>query len=537
VRRNPLTSWASYLRYLDEGPHSVRLTTSDLVPHAPCLHPERVVIATLGYTLWPFQQKILDEIGDSILILGLPTGLGKTYLAGATLHRESATRPLRVLFLVPTVPLGVQQTLFAREKLGVTALFVSGGISPARRARLQVWNNAFVVTTPQTFYNDHLAQYRTQFTGARRSDDPIAYLADVIDSFPFDVVVADECQRYIGKTDGYAILLAARSQGTRILALSATPHLHAPHRLHELRHVFDRIKTFGVDDPGIREHLPPRLLVVEEVPTPPTLLTTYRALGDLIRIYTFRARKMYGTRHPRNCSAHPLCRALLSVRMLRQRLVEDGASSVETYGTWKFRDLQNKRKSLAGESVRAVFERALDEQRNHKFGFAQHILAREVYAKSIVYIESVEGAKQFASQLCDRYGMDGVACLVGKGDMTMDQQASALLHFRQAARILVCTSIGEEGLDIPSADVEVWIDPPNNPRKWIQRFGRVLRQPGGKKLARIYALVSRGTHEKRKLFNVKQTVEATYGFTQSLEIEVLKPLVERQRTMVEYLDR
>jgi hypothetical protein len=49
--------------------------------------------------------------------------------------------------------------------------------------------------------------------------------------------------------------------------------------------------------------------------------------------------------------------------------------------------------------------------------------------------------------------------------------------------------------------------------------------------------VSRGTHEKRKLFNVKQTVEATYVFTQSLEIEVLKPLAERQRTMVEYLDR
>lgn len=133
--------------------------------------------------------------------------------------------------------------------------------------------------------------------------------------------------------------------------------------------------------------------------------------------------------------------------------------------------------------------------------------------------------------------MNDVACLVGKGDMTMDQQASALLHFRQAARILVCTSVGEEGLDIPSADLEVWIDPPNNPRKWIQRFGRILRQPSGKKLARIYALISRGTHEKQKLFNVKKKVETIYGFTQNLEIEVLKPLTERQRTMVEYLDR
>jgi hypothetical protein len=39
------------------------------------------------------------------------------------------------------------------------------------------------------------------------------------------------------------------------------------------------------------------------------------------------------------------------------------------------------------------------------------------------------------------------------------------------------------------------------------------------------------------LFNVKKNVEVTYGFAQNLEIEVLKPLAERQRTMVEYLDR
>jgi len=71
--------------------------------------------------------------------------------------------------------------------------------------------------------------------------------------------------------------------------------------------------------------------------------------------------------------------------------------------------------------------------------------------------------------------------------MSMDQQASALLHFRKEAPILVCTSVGEEGLDIPTADIEVWVDPPNNPRKWIQRFGRILRQPGDKKLARTYA--------------------------------------------------
>ena len=515
----------------------MRLITSNLAPKIPRPHQESLVISKLGYTLWPFQSKILSEMRESTLILGLPTGLGKTYLAGAKLYLESKRKPIRVLFLVPTVPLGVQQALFAREKLGVDALFVSGGIPPNRRERLKVWNNAFIVATPQTFYNDNLTEYKTALREARAREEPIRYLTKVIEYFPFDLIVADECQRYIGETDGYSILLAARACGVRILALSATPQLHAPYRLRELKHVFDEIKTFSVEDPGIREHMPKRLLVVEQVKTPPKLMRVYHALGKLIRLYEFRIRKMYGPHHPRNCSKHPLCRALLAVRMLRMRLVEDGASSVQEYGTWRFRDLRNKRKSLDGDTIYHAYQEALNEHFNHKLDAASHILAREVYKKAIVYVESVEAAKQLAARLQKKYSLEEVACLVGKGDMTMDQQASALLHFREQAQILVCTSVGEEGLDIPSADIEVWIDPPSNPRKWIQRFGRILRQPGDKKLARIYTLVSLGTHEKTRLFSVKTKVEETYGFTQKLETRISKPLSKDQKTMAEYLRR
>lgn len=530
-----LSGWGDYLNYLDEGPHSVRLITSNLAPQAPAPHRESVEIPRLAYILWPFQKRVLSEMGESTLILGLPTGLGKTYLAGAKLYAESKERPIRVLFLVPSVPLGVQQALFAREKLGVDALFISGGIPPEQRKRLKVWNNPFIVATPQTFYNDNLTQHRAALQEARALEDPIEYLSGFVEEFPFDVVVADECQRYIGETDGYSTLLAARACGVRILALSATPQLHAPHRLRELKKVFDEVKTFSVDDPGIREHMPERLLVVEQVETPPGLMRVYHALGELVRIYGFRIRRMYGPRHPRNCSRHPLCRAQLAVRMLRMRLVEDGASSVQSYGTWRFRDLRNKRKSLDGESIYHAYQEALNESNNHKLDAAGSILAREVYRKAIVYVESVEAAKQLATRLQRRYRLEEVACLVGKGDMSMDQQASALNHFREQARVLVCTSVGEEGLDIPTADIEVWIDPPSNPRKWIQRFGRILRQPGDKKIAKTYALVGLGTHERARLLSVKKMVERTYGFTQMLEIRVSKPLPKNQKTLGDYI--
>jgi len=501
-----LGGWEEYLNYLEKGPHSVQIISSDLSPKSVASSRKGVEIPEPEYSLWPFQKDILDEIGDSTLILGLPTGLGKTYVAGAKLHRESRKRAVRVIFLVPSIPLGVQQTLFVREKLGA----------------------------PQTFYNDNLAHYERILREARGLEDPIGYLAPLIDGFPFDIVVADECQRYIGETDGYSILLSAKASCTEILALSATPQLHAPERLEELRKVFDEIKVFGVEDPGIREHIPERLLIIEEIETPPKLMRVYRALGGLIRNYYYRIRKMYGSRHRPNCTRHPLCRGLLAVKMLRLRMVEDGASSVENYGTWRFRDLKTKRKSLDGETIYNAYRDALSECRNHKLDAAIRILNREVYRKAIVYIESVDAAKELAVRL-QKDSVGRVACIVGKGDMTMDHQASALLQFREEAQILVCTSVGEEGLDIPVADIEVWVDPPNNPRKWIQRFGRILRQPGDKRLARIYAPVSKSTHEKARLHSVKKKVEKTYRFSQKLKERKGEFLPEDQKTIAEFM--
>lgn len=80
------------------------------------------------------------------------------------------------------------------------------------------------------------------------------------------------------------------------------------------------------------------------------------------------------------------------------------------------------------------------------------------------------------------------------------------------------------------------MDPPSNSRKWIQRFGRILRQPGDKKLARIYALISMRTHEKRRLLSVKEKVENTYGFTQKLKSRVSRTLPRDQRTIAEYME-
>lgn len=520
----------------------MRLITSSLAPSQPVSPSLGVKVESLGYRLWPFQERILKIIGGGTLILGLPTGLGKTYLAGAYLQRLSALEPIRVLFLVPTIPLGVQQTLFARSMLNLEeAYFISGGIPPERRRGLEVWNAGFVVSTPQTFYNDLLSPFASILELARRFENPIDMLAEAFReagfTFPYDVVVADECQGYIGETDGYSILLAARACGSRILALSATPQLHSPRRLEELSKIFDRIEVFPLDDPEIGRHIPRRVVYLMGVPAPNSLLELYNSLGGVIQIYQKRVREEYGSEHLKShCREHSLCTALLALKILRMRLVEDGASSVLRYGTWRIMELRQPLEGLGGRSIYEAYMGVVREEFNHKISAAIRVLSRERFEKCIIFTEPVEAAKQLGVTLQKVYGLEEVAVLVGKGDMSMEQQASALHHFKERARILVSTSVGEEGLDIPTADIEVWIDPPSNPKKWIQRFGRILRQPGEKRLARTYALITLRTHEKNKLLRVKEKTEKIYGFTQKLVVKTIaKPLPEGQETLTRYL--
>lgn len=537
----PPEGWKSYLEYLDGSSYSMDLLTSNLSPPEAIRERQWVKVEGMRYSLFPFQQKILDRVGGDALVVGLPTGLGKTYVAGAYIARESAKTPCRVLFLTPSIPLGVQQTLFARKMLGLGgACFVSGSINPERRKELRVWNAGFVVTTPQTFYNDVLKQHARAISSAKGSEDAVACLRESFGvagfSFPFTILVADECHGYIGETDGYSILLAAKASGSQILALSATPQLHAPSRLRELKKVFGQIEVFSVEEPEIKAHMPERVIGMVPLDPPPKLLSVYYQLSAVVKSYQDKAKRIYGPQHSRGfCNRHPLCILLIALRVMRARLVEDGASSVLKYGNWRLRELNRPLRELDGKTIFETYREALKLNFNHKLNATMRILDGERYKKAIVFVESVEAAKQLGSMLHKKRGMEDVAVLVGKGGMTMEQQASALLQFRDRAGILVCTSIGEEGLDIPVADIEVWVDPPSNPKKWIQRFGRILRQSGGKKTAKTYALLTSKTHEKNKFLKVKGKVEGVYGFTQRLQEEPLPgPLPKEQKTLSQF---
>ena len=87
----------------------------------------------------------------------------------------------------------------------------------------------------------------------------------------------------------------------------------------------------------------------------------------------------------------------------------------------------------------------------------------------------------------------------GKG-MTQKEQQRVMKAFRNGElNVLVCTSIGEEGLDIGSVDLIISFDAVGSPTRMVQRFGRTGRKRSG----RIVVLMTEDDKRKQKMATAK----------------------------------
>ncbi len=108
--------------------------------------------------------------------------------------------------------------------------------------------------------------------------------------------------------------------------------------------------------------------------------------------------------------------------------------------------------------------------------------------KIIVFTQYVEQAEELSKRL-------GAYLLTG--EVPALERKRILEEFKTASKgILVVTTVGDEGLDIPDANVGVMVSGTGSRRQFIQRLGRLLRpKPGGEE-ARLYEIVLEKTPEE-----------------------------------------
>jgi superfamily II DNA or RNA helicase len=73
-------------------------------------------------------------------------------------------------------------------------------------------------------------------------------------------------------------------------------------------------------------------------------------------------------------------------------------------------------------------------------------------------------------------------------------------------RVLVITTVGDEGIDIPDANVGIIVAGTGSKRQFIQRLGRLLRPKEGKESV-LYEIIARGTPEEIESRKRRQALE------------------------------
>ncbi len=361
-------------------------------------------------------------------VVCMPTGTGKTVIAGLWV-REVLSRGLasRVLVLEPTRYL-VEQTARVLRSMGLPAEPLHGSLPRAGRAR--AWRARVVVATPEIV----VAEW-----GELAADG-------------FDALVVDECHHTTGQ-DPYRIV-ASRIGARLRLGLTA---LVPPSRRAEIEEHIGEVRCWGWDHPEIARYMPEWAAEVYEAP----LNAAERRLYEAIEEAWARARGAG--------------RALLGNAL--RWLARDGAEALrETL------ERSPRLRAALGGAYRLAWDPGV--RGAHKLGALERILAdHEGFTKAIVFVERVVIARIVAGALDDW----GVALLLGRRAGAGSPREALERARRPGVRVVVSTSAGEEGVDLPEADLLVLWSNTASPLRFVQRLGRLLRPRGPRGGGQKYA--------------------------------------------------
>ncbi|MDE1798325.1 MAG: DEAD/DEAH box helicase [Candidatus Micrarchaeota archaeon] len=458
------------------------------------------------------------EKGSSLVVL--PTGMGKTLVALLVAQEKLAQG--RVLFLAPTRPLAAQHEKTVREWMDLEkeeVLLVSGLIPAKKRAALYLTPARFILSTPQTIAND-LQHGRLEWKG-------------------FSLVVFDEVHRAVGKY-AYTVVAAATrgapipmpdgtskpladNAPTLTLGLTASPG-------GDRKRIEEIVSTLGVkhvqirtaEDADVAPYVQPLSIEWVSVSLSPELAGFKATLEKLIgaQVATLRKMGFVGQFNSKKGLSEWRARILQSGSQLRWSALSHHAtlfSLVHVLELLETQGVESVRRFVARVKEREPSKAQQRLLRTKEFmDLVQQLETAVEHPKLQKLLEIVKGLPagqkvivfcQYRDQvgvLVDTLAKAGLKAqsFMGKKDgVTAAGQAQTIADFREGKfDVLVATSIGEEGLDIPSVDTVIFYEPVPSEIRAIQRRGRA----GRAKMGRVIGLMTAGTKDQFSFWAAKK---------------------------------
>jgi ERCC4-related helicase len=450
-----------------------------------------------------YQRRFVEKALEANTLAVLPTALGKTVIAelvaAELLHRNPGCR---ILFMAPTKPLALQhrESVLKHLKLGEGEV---AAVTGETATRPDMWNNPrvrFVTATPQTVWND----YRR---GLVRLEE-------------FALLIFDECHRSRSR---YAYTRLAEEYiricpYPLILALTASPGSEEDKVVEVVRNLWiEQVVWMSEEDEEVSKYIPGIRVGWVRVKLP----AEYEMIRDEIKrmiesviarlresgllrmpleavnrkvlvglMNRLRAGIDSGVKGP-NIHYMTLLSAALSLYHAQELIESQHVHSLKHYLEEISRSELRSHKIIASTPdfrnlVRMVSQCTVDHSKVDALASTLEAHFAEKPEDRVLVFANIRAT---AEVLVDRLRYRGyrAALFIGRAEgkhgprMSQDEQMKTLRAFREGLyNVLVATSVGEEGLDIPECGLVVFYEPAVSGIRYIQRRGRTGRKLPGK---------------------------------------------------------
>ncbi len=469
-----------------------------------------------------YQVNIARACLSRSTLVVLPTGMGKTVIAAMVIAEVLRRKGGRILFLAPTKPLVEQHAASLQEILLVDRIAVFTGEVTSPEERELLWReNKIVVSTPQVIRNDLAAGRIT--------------LDDV------SLIVFDEAHRAVGDYAYVDVAAAYKEVPDRlVLGMTASPGSSA-------EKILEVCSNLGITAVEIRTEYDADVvpyvqgLTIERIPIEaPDEAKEIRALLQAVYDEQVERLKKIGFLQGK---PRPSTKDLLAAAQEIRKRLDEGDKDGRLYGAMTAQAIAMKTnhaitlvETQGMSALRGYFDRLEADTRSRADAqFLKHEkvqqalrIARQTDAehpklkkaawvvrdqflrkpdsKVIVFTHYRETAELMTRELAKIPGLRP-ARFVGQASRGTDEglrqkeQVEILEKFRAGeVNVIVATSIGEEGLDIPQVDLVVFYEPVPSEIRTIQRRGRTGRSARG----RVVVLVTTDTRDEVYLYSARR---------------------------------
>jgi len=458
-----------------------------------------------------FQLSILETCKNNNTLVVLPTGIGKTLISLLlAVDRLNKFHDSKVLILSPTKPLCGQHVETFKRNTNINhdeILLLTGIINAEKRKGL--WQSArVIVATPQTIQKD-IENLRLN-------------LKD------FSMLCIDEAHR---SRENFANTHVAKyyfehALNPRVIALTASPG----GTLERIKEIMQNLSLEAVEirseqDEDVKGYMQKREVELIEVNLPKEFKDLHSKIKNIYLNKVEDLRKIGFNKPSHLIGKKDL---LLAQQQLRGNLNRGDKSAyygisltaqllkldyilelIEIQGlnpAIKFYDNLKNDQSKAAKiilndnrikeiisSAKGLVEKKIEHP---KFSKLKEIIFNEIELNRDVKIIVFANYRDTVAEILSILKMNSVKSmkLIGQNKgLTQKQQINTIREFEESDdNVLICTSIGEEGLDIKGANLVIFFEAIPSEIRRIQRMGRVARLQAGK----ILFLVTKNTRDE-----------------------------------------